>query len=72
MSCNVFVARADRQAEGDQVDAGAVQGRCRDQRRGARPAHHAAGGLDGMAAAGRRRQAALADGVDRDAFAELP
>ena len=47
------------------------KGGARDQRRRARPAHHAAGGLDRMEAAGRRRQAAPADGVDRRALAEL-
>ena len=54
-----------------QADAGAVQGRRGNQRRGARPAHHAAGGFDRLAAAGRRRQAAAADGVDLGALAEL-
>ncbi len=55
----------------DQADAGAVQGRRGNQCRGAGPAHHAAGGLDRLAAAGRRRQAATADGVDLGALAEL-
>ncbi len=36
---------ADRDAGRHQADAGAVQGRRGDQRRGARPAHHAAGGI---------------------------
>ena len=36
---------ADRRPCRHQADAGAVQGRRRNQRRGARPAHHAAGGL---------------------------
>ena len=36
---------ADRGDVRHQADAGAVQGRRGDQRRGARPAHHAAGGL---------------------------
>ena len=55
-----------------QADAGAVQGRRGNQCRGARPAHHAAGGLHRLEAAGRRRQAASADGVDRGALAEFP
>ena len=36
---------ADRRPGRDQADAGALQGRRGNQRRGARPAHHAAGGL---------------------------
>ena len=56
---------ADRRHGRHQADAGAVQGRRGNQRGRARPAHHAAGRFHRLAAAGRRRQAAPVDGVDR-------
>ena len=62
---------ADRRHGRRQADPGAVQGRRGDQCRGARPAYHAAGRLHRLAAAGRCRQAASVDGVDREALAEF-
>jgi hypothetical protein len=62
---------ADRFDGRHQADAGAFQGRCGNQCRGAGTAHHAAGGFDRLAAVGRRRQAAAVDGVDLRTLAKL-
>ena len=62
---------ADRGEGRHQADACAVQGRRRDQRRGARRPHDAAGRLERLEAAGRCRQAAPPDDLDREPLEEL-
>ena len=62
---------ADRGESRHQADACAVQGRRRDQRRGARRPHDAAGGFERLEAARRGRQAAPPDDLDRQPLEEL-